>query len=532
MSVDAISRLRMVCSAVLGGVIFSAQSAPAMDQTPNPGVASTSPDGQVPGLASLSPQRFLQLLIARSIELQHSQLNTDATRFLQQGEASIYETTAFMAIREEGRNRQRTTEERLGNSLTSGTTVLDENAHSDEVGIRGKLPSGADISVSYKSARKSNNLIPQSSAFDTEVNVLLNLTLKQPLLRNAGRSVTETDLRVAELEHQLALQQLTQQTLKSSLDGLGLYWQLHRAQETVKLRQQLVTSTEDLLADAKARIAAGKVAASAALELQSVLLSRQAELGQSQQGLHEAQGKLSTAINVMWSESNPISTQATLLTPAVALPAAAPAPDDALRHWSPYQIALIKQRQALVRLNFAENQMRPLVDFVLSYSGTGYDNKAQSARNLAEQGTYPDWYFGVNFEFPLQGNQKAKNQYLAQSSRLTQSELEILAIRNSFANDMLVRLSDLKSSHSALESSHQEVKLRQTIFDNERQRVNLGTGSLGTLIQRQMDWAESRQRLLESQVRFEVAMATWQYAQGILLSHYQIQVSDASASEQ
>lgn len=529
MSDHAISRLRGLLANLLALAVFSAQAAPALAPAPGPSAfSSEAPPAQ---LSKLSPQGFLQLLIARSIELQYSKLSTDATRFLREGEAGLYESSAFMSIREESRNRQRSSDERLSNSLTSGTAILDESAHSDELGLRGKLPTGADLSVSYKSARKSNNLIPQSSAFDTEVNVVLNLTLKQPLLRNAGRSVTETDLRVAELEHQMALQQLTQQTLKSSLDGLNLYWQLHRAEETVKLRQQFVASTGELLADTRARITAGKLPASAVLELQSVMLSRQAELARSQQSLREAQGKLATAINLMWSESDPVSTQAPLLGSTLSLPPA-PAPDEALRQWPAYQVALIKQEQAQVRLDFAKNQMRPLLDFVLSYSGTGFDNRAQSARNTAEQGTYPDWYFGLNLEFPLQGNQKAKNQYLAQHARLTQSELEIAAVRNSFLNDLAVRLSDLKNAREVLASSQEEFKLRQSIFDNERQRVALGTGSLGALIQKQIDLYDTQQRLLENQVRFESAMATWQYTQGSLLSHYQIQVSDAAAPAQ
>jgi outer membrane protein TolC len=168
----------------------------------------------------------------------------------------------------------------------------------------------------------------------------------------------------------------------------------------------------------------------------------------------------------------------------------------------------------------------------LSYSGTGYSNFPQIARNIAERSTYPDWYFGVNFEFPVNGNQKAQQQYLAQSARLTQSELELLAIQNSFGNDLYVRLSDLKNAQQIVQSSQQEVQLRQSIFDNERQRVQLGVGLLGTLIQKQVDLTESKQRLLENQVRFEIALATWLYAQGRLLTDHHIEISDASIPEQ
>jgi outer membrane protein TolC len=337
---------------------------------------------------------------------------------------------------------------------------------------------------------------------------------------------------VAELEHKIALQQLNQQTLKAGIDGLSLYWQLYRAEATLALRRSTYTSTEALLADAKARIEAGKLPASSTLEVQGVLLNRQAEVIRSQQALREAQGKLAIALNVTWNESTSLSTRPRLQPTNSTLAQAPATPEPALDLWPPYQIAQLKFEQAQTRLNYAKNQMHPQADFVLGYSGTGYDNKVQTARATAEQSSYPDWYFGVNIELPLKNNQKAQQQFLAQSTRLTQAELELVAIKNSFSNDLAVRHSDLIQTRTVLIASHDEVTLRQTLFDNERQRHQLGVGLLGSLIQKQVDLTEAQQRLLENQIRFEIALATWQYTQGILLSEHQIQIATQATTLQ
>ena len=519
----------------LWAAAFSSVAAPnssEITQPTNSGATSAKVIGfvETPRLTRMSQQDFLHLLVARNIEIQYSKLSADVAGFLKAGEGALYEPTAFLAVREEGRLRQRTPDEQRQNIFTASPAILDEKGHSTEFGVRRKLPTGADVSLSYKLSRKSNNLIPQTSPFDTEHNALLNLTLKQPLMRNAGKSVTETDFRVAELEHQISLQQLTQQTFKSCIDGLTVYWQLHRAQETVTLRQEALASTQALLSDGKNRVAAGRAPESTLLELQGALLNRQAELVRSEQALVDAQSKLSTAVHVPWSQALAIQTQPTFIALNQPLPSSA-AEDDALRLWPPYQIALLKQQQAQTRLQFAMNQTRPVVDLVFSYSGTGYSNQSQVARNLANKGTYPDWYLGVNIDLPLKGNQKAQQQYLAQSTRLLQSEIELLAIRNSFGNDLQVRFIDLNNAQQIIQSSQHDVTLRQAIFINERQRVDLGVGLLGTLIQKQVDLTEAKQRLLESQVRFETAMATWQYAQGRLLADHHIVVSDASRLE-
>lgn len=491
-------------------------------------MAQTTPiTGQMPGLAVLDQQRFLQLLVARSVEVEYSQLNTEVTRRLMQGEGGLYEANFIMGVRGDGRRRQRTAEERTQSFSTAGTAVLEENGHTDEFGVRSKLPWGSEVSISYKPTRKTNNLIPQNNSgqYDTEYNTLVNLTVKQPLLRNAGRNVTETDLLVAELENKISLQQLTQQIFKSSIDGLGLYWQLYRAEATLALRQSAYDSTLKLLEDAKARNKAGKLPASAILEVRGVLLNRQAEITRSQQALREAQGKVATALNIVWQPNQPLSTQPKWGEQDDSMANKPPSSEQALQLWPPYQIAQLKLAQAQTRLNFARNQMQPVVDLVMGYSGTGYDYKGQAARSTALQGKFPDWYLGVNVEIPLQGNQKAKEQYFAQNARLSQAQLEVSAIETSFSNDVSVRHNDLLLARDVLNASREEVAIRQTIYENEQKRHQIGVGLLGTLIQKQVDFTEAQQRQLENQIRFEVAFATWQYIQSSLLNAHQIQIA-------
>jgi outer membrane protein TolC len=496
-------------------------------------MAQTTPSpGQSPRLAALDQQGFLQLLVARSVEVEYSQLNTEVTRRLMQGEAGLYEANFIMGLRGDGRRRQRTAEERTQNFSTAGTAVLEENGRTNEFGVRSKLPWGSEVSLSYKPTSKTNNLIPQNNSgrYDTEYNTLLNLSVKQPLLRNAGRAITETDLQVAELENKISLQQLSQQFLKSSIDGLGLYWQLYRAEATLALRQSAYTSTKELLEDAKARTQAGKLPASAVLEVQGVLLNRQAEVTRSQQALREAQGKVATALNLVWLSQNPLSARPKWVAQDDSALQTPPVSERALHLWPAYQIAQLKLAQAQARLNFARNQMKPVMDLVMGYSGTGYDSKSQAARTTALHSKFPDWYLGVNVEIPLQGNQKAKHQYLAQNSRVSQAELELEAIETSFLNDLNVRHNDLLLARNVLSISHDEVAIRQTLYDNERQRHQIGVGLLGTLIQKQVDLTEAQQRLLENKIRFEVAFATWQYTQSSLLNDHQIQVSAHDAS--
>jgi outer membrane protein TolC len=481
-------------------------------------------------LKSLDTRSFLQMLVAQNLEIQYSRISLEVSRRLEGAERSLYEPIFFANLRREGRERQRSIDE--VQTYGSGKNLLDENSSSTDLGIRGKLVTGAELSLSYKASQKSNNLIPQYSFgfLDTEHNGLLSVTIRQPLLRNAGRSVIETDLRIAELEQQVAVAQLLQQTQKACIDGLNLYWQLHRAQESLRLRQEALSLSEALIKDAQSRIEAGKLPPNSLAELQGAVISRQADIFRSEQALQEARSKLTTTINLIWHPQLQITTKP---SPSVSDSTSVDRVNDlenGLRLWSPHVVALIRQQQAQVRLSFAGNQKKPNLDLIMGYSATGLAYQRDQAYRTTLGGRYPDWYIGINLELPTNGNQRSEQQYLAQVARTEQAALELVAIRNSYANDLNLRLAELEASQNAVQLADKDLQLRRELFINEQSRTQLGSGSLGNLLQKQSDWLEARQRYLESQIRVEISAATLQYTRGRLLADNGIVLEEVKPS--
>ena len=513
---------------LLAASVFLAATGNSLAQNMPAAKAASAP----PPLQALDTRSFLQILVAQNLEIQYSRKSLDVSRRLESAERGLYEPILFTTIRREGRERQRSIDEMQ--SYASGKSQLDETASTTELGIKGKLFTGAELSLSYKSTVKANNLIPQYSFgfLDTEHNGLLSLSIRQPLLRNAGRTVIETDLRVAELEQQIAVAQLVQQTQKASIDGLSLYWQLHKAQQSLHMRHEAFSSSEALLADAQSRIDAGKMPLNALAELKGAVLARKADLLRSEQALQEARSKLMTTINLIWQPQTQIITQPVAAGDRAQIKES-PADFDAdLNAWSPYVIALLRQQQAEIRLGFAANQKKPSLDLIVGYSATGLAYTRDKADQTTLDGHYPDWYVGINLELPIQKNQRATQQYLAQVVRTEQAALELQAIRNSFSNDLTLRMADLKNAQDAVRLGETDVNLRAEIFSNELQRTKLGSGSVSTLIQRQSEWLEARQRLLENQIRSEIAASLLQYTRGTLLAEHGILIEDLKSAQQ
>ena len=491
--------------------------------------ARATPGAPLSGVVTLSPKLLLQLVISRSAEVNYSRAQIEVAGQLSAAEAALYEVVAYSTLRRDGGPRQRTIEERIASVSTSSQTILYEQVKNAEAGVRTRLPSGADLSLSYKLRQRSNNIIASAATSDTEYDAALVVGFRQPLLKGRGRDVVETDLRVARGEHRIAMLQYEQQLLKSGTDALAVYWQLYRALEVQRIRDAALDYAHRVAADTGARIDAGKLASSNRIEAQAAVLLREVEQIRAVQGVREAESRLETLLNISGLAEHQLSLVVRPGTPdfsAVELGTAAQRYEQALTRWPALEIARMRREQAGVRLDFARNQSLPTLDLVLSRTNTGLSNDNHTARELTEQSRYPAWSIGLNLEIPLEGNQKARSQYRAQGARVHQAEIEIESIRTALANDVRMRWDQASGGAQEVTRMDTDVALRTELLRIEQVRYDAGLGQLSQLLQRETELTDSRQRLVESNARLGQANDALLSADGSLLAHYDITLKD------
>lgn len=481
------------------------------------------------GVVTLSPKLLLQLVVSRSAEVNFSKVQIEVASQLSAAEAALYEPIAYSTARKDGGPRQRTVEERIASISTSNQSILHEQVKTAEAGVRTRLPTGADLSLSYRLRQRSNNIIATASSTDTEYDGAVTVTFKQPLLKGGGRDVTETDLRVARAEQRIALLQYQQQLLKTGADALSVYWQLYRAIEVEQIRQQALDYAHLVEADTKARIDAGKLASSNSIEAKAAVLLREVEQIRAVQGVREAESRLETVLNISGLAERQLSLVVRGGEPelgAFELGTAEQRYQRALERWPALGIARLRYEQAGMRLAFAKNQSLPTLDLILNRSNTGLANDNRTARELAEQARYPGWSIGLNLEIPLEGNQKARSQYRAQGARTHQAEIEIESIRTALANDVRTHWEQAIGGRREVTRMHSDVALRAELLRIEKVRYDSGLGQLSQLLQRESELTDSRQRLVESNSRLGQANDALLSADGSLLEHYDITLKD------
>ncbi len=521
-----------------GANAFAALAAPAGGLPASPSGAgavvrqavASLPEIPSQGEFQLTPRLLVQLTLARNADALYSRLASEVAGHLAQAELGLFEVVAYGGLRHEDRKRKRTAQDLDLNSLFKNQLVLDEQVDTAEIGVRRRLKTGGELSLSYRLTGRDNNLIQASTVSggkDTEYDGALALVFKQPLLRGFGSAAVDADRKIAELDWAIGKQQYKQQMLRSGSEALAAYWQLYRASETLRIRQDAVRKAVAGQDDIEARIAGGRLPPKTAYEARSAVSARLAEKLRAEQSVNEAEAKIKTLLNLPTAGYGGVRLLPGQSPEQAQLPLLAVGNvnrlEQALQNWPSYRIADLKRQQGMIRLDYAGNQKRPMLDLTASCSSTYLSYALQDSSEKVFSRNYPDCYIGMNMEIPLEGNLRAKSQHEAQRMRLDQSDIELEAVRTTLANDLELRTRQLDRTIMEVAEYRKDVDLRVQLLDMEQKQFQFGLSRLSQVIARENELNASRESLLDSQVRLELARVALQVAEGSLFGEYAVE---------
>lgn len=481
-----------------------------------------------PAPPRIDPATVLQLALAHNADLQFARLQAGIAAEGYNAETGLYRPVGYASLRREGRSRPRTVEERLTAAL-GGIARLDETVLGSEVGVRMRAPTGAEASLAWRSTQKRSNVIASAtfSPSDSESNAALVLTLRQPLMRGAGRDVVETDLRVAEAEREVGRWQHRQQLLKVASDALNAYWALQRAVAAQQLRQQAVDNAQALMADTRMRIDGGRLPPAAADEARVALATREVELARGAQAVAEAEARLRVLLDLPPEDGGwRLAPMPPMAMDALGVAGANARLPEALAAWPPLRMAQWRRIQAEHRQRLADDRVLPAFDLAFSYSTHALEYEHLDAATEALKGRNPDWSIGVSFEVPIGGDPRAKAQQRAQLLRLEQAELEVRSVRQALASDLFNRVQQRDAVARELAQLQADLDARRALLAADRAQYDTGSAPLNRLLRRESDVLDAELRLADGEARLALADVALQLADGTLLAAHRVEIDD------
>ena len=519
------------------GLALWAGSATAQGEAAAPAAATAAAPAATPTAAQnldgpdalvLTPGGFAQLIVKRNAEVASGLVGVSINLNLMSSEASLYEPVAFSTLSHQRNYRLNTVEEQIVNS---SLPILDENVDSLDLGVKTLLSTGGNVKLDYQVERRASNVIDFQSlgVFNTEYTGYLGVTFEQPLGRNAGRDVTETQRRTAEFDYLISKEKFKQQVFKSLTNAMDAYWQLYKLQRVEALRKDSLEQARQLLESTRQRIAAGRTAPSSLLEVQSLVMAREIDAARARQATLDMSGSVMNLLSLNRASERKLS-----LVPESEIAEAfvgrtarqSIVEEDLVNRWPAFQAANLERQQVRVKSDYYRNQGKPLVGLVVNYQSTAFAYQHQDISPQISQSSYPVWSVGLSMEEPMHGNQKEEYLYRAQEGRVTQLDIEMDAIRVSHHNDFVSSEEQLNTSRDIVRQCHSEVDARQQLFDSESERFRMGGVPFASLTQKWSDLIESKVRCVDNESHLEYTKFLYLYFRDVALEAYNIRLEN------
>jgi outer membrane protein len=367
----------------------------------------------------------------------------------------------------------------------------------------------------------------------------LNFQLTQPLLRNGWFAANRAPLVIARRNLQQSRAAFVAEVNNSILQAVNQYWAVVQARGNLEVAQGSMAAAESTYKRDKRALELGALPPLDIYRSESQVASRRVLVIQSEYALRQAEDALRLTIG---ADQDPYF-QALDLDLAER-----PEPGDelhAIDAASALQTALTKRPEfeaaqaALARdetqIRLARNHLLPQLDLLALYASngvggrTGIDTIGQplssSWLNQMFGFGYPTYEAQLTLSLPLK-NRAAKAEM---GSALVSRRSDLYNqrfIREQVTLDVTNAVHQLEQAKLSVAAGKEALDLAQKTMAAEQRKYELGSGTIFFVLEAQTELASAQQSLLQSEVGYQMALASVDHATGELLEPYHVQIAE------
>jgi outer membrane protein TolC len=416
-------------------------------------------------------------------------------------------------------------DEPTGSTLkTGGPERFEENEWTVTGGVRKRFSSGADIELSQRVGELENNsvfLVPQDQALTK-----LNLSITQPLLRGGGYEYNRSTIRIAKLDHEVAMAEFQRQVESHLLEVSRAYWALYRNRGELLIKTRLLDETESLVEELVARKEIDATD-SQILRAKSASAARRAETIRAGLGVRNAEASLAALVNSpllrLGQGVEVVPTSRPVLQPRSM--GSSEAAQHALRNRPEIKQAMRQIKAGILRQEISENELLPQLDAVVGVTWHGLEGDYDLGGAMGSQfdeGS-PSLYGGLALNVPL-GNREAKARYQRRRIEVRQLTNQLRTTMNTLLLEVQVSVREADIAYREMIAKDQSVLASQADLASKRELHIHGTGTgvesslrLDQLLDAQLRLALAESELLASVANYNVALVNLDRAMGVLL---------------
>lgn len=390
-----------------------------------------------------------------------------------------------------------------------------------EAGVIIPLRSGAKVKISAPISSKDSKLFVPS---DQNLSGL-RFSISQPLLRNAGLTVNESGIRVAQYQQQAVDVTTRLQMIRVLAASDKAFWTYYAAWEALAVRYRQYEIAAQNLDMVKRRVVEGLVARIEINRAEIGVGERMAALIVAKTRLKLFQRRLLVILNEPRTRLDAPSffipdSQPTMLSFAFDRQQLV---DKALKGRLELLEAELKLSADTVNIEYLENQTLPMFMLDYRYGLLGRGNDFSDAYGEAFSNDYSDWSVGLKVEIPVTNQaRKARLTRAVQQrlQRLTTLELQKLSIRKEI-HDVL---DTQEQNWQRILAFRQIVILAGNNYDAEVKQFKAGLRTMTEVINALNKLGEAQIKEIEAISEYQISLIDLAYATGTLLGYSKLQL--------
>ena len=452
---------------------------------------------------------YLQKVLEYNDQLQVQLMDYEISRQMVEGAKAAFEPEFVLRSQYDDVSRPNNAEE-LRN--LGGLQFFKQRSMLYSAAVEALTASGARTRVGLDVRHLNNNLQP-FRAVNQEWSSFLGMSFVQPLLKGKGSDVTLAAVRVAALESDQAYQEFRRQMMVILVGAEVAYWNLYYAQEQLRFYQESLVTVKALASDVETRFEVGKGSELDALNAKVAVRSREGSVAVAEQGLQETLNMALSFVGEGLSGMNAKAPPSNIQTDYDVN-----ASFEKAQRFNPEYIG--RQRQIAIeslRLQVAENQNKPSLDFLGSFGVTGLSENFTSSLSEMGNATHPTWSVGLEFRMPLGGGKKGKSDLRTADLRRKQAIRQLSVLRSQMRGAVENALFKVRAARKNGVSLSETTGLNEKLLQTELERLKAGKSSADKILEAEQSLFEARVTELENLVNTQRALLELDVVMGVVL---------------
>ncbi len=405
----------------------------------------------------------------------------------------------------------------LGARHVSRTSI--SQGDSISTGLSGITPWGLSYDAGIATSLRSGTF----NTFDEDYTSEASLSLRQPLLRDAGLATNLVSVRLARNNVLVSEWQLRQRAIDVLTETVRVYNELHLAHENLEVAERSRALAQQTLNDNIKRADIGVMSPLNITTARAEVASREEAVIVAQRDVKDNENFLKQLVTADLAPMLAVKVEIDPPPSAAFRADVSAGISEAMENRPDYRQAVLDLERRHITLAFQKNQTLPRLDLTGSLNLLGFDNDAGTSLDRVGRRDQTAWTAGAIFSVPIP-NRDARGAENAARLSAAQGLVNLQALEQQIVVDVDNASGQIVTARERIASTAEASKLAQESLDAGEERLRAGTGTTFEVLELQKRLVEAEFAQLRARADYNKAVNTYYSKTGVTLRVYRVSI--------